>query len=999
MSGLSFFFKQGSSIEVHPHQRIFLHETTSLLYMEKGDADIFVIDMNEGQDIGLANKLAEQMQPFDTALFEGSIGFFRTVRSGDILFSFPLDENLKYFIVLAPQKNTILRKISIEEIRKELKTSEFKFEFNSLLSNWLNQFASLFSSYSIEYPDQQGSAKGILQMNPNQTIMLATWAFAEIKSNFVWMHIINGELLLFDIEALNLVKSESLFPTIKGMWFKSKSAAEVSFIEPENVSYEDPFWKGIKLFHRKCLKLFAIHQRQILAKEISKSKLKIEREKKDYITALNELQSVLSHEELMLGVDQQDLLFNTCQLAARQLNLKFSALTIPEQRTGSLDERVHRLCFYSGIYYRKVFLTENWWKHDVGPLVGFYGEEERPVALIPQKGVYQLVDLKEQAAYKVDLQIDKNLSSNAYKFYRSLPDKKAISKSDLFHFSLANNFKSLVNILLLGALAGFLNLFFPFFNYVIFDFIIPNGDRSLLLQVIVGLILISICTHIFLLGREYTLVRLEGLLEQDLEASLWQRLFNLRLQFFRRYEIGDLLLRVLSIKHIREVISGRMLRIILNSFFATVYLFSMFYYSFPLALAGLITIFIGITITFWAIFKNITSNSGVQQLKGQANGLVLQLLAAISKIRVAGSEAFSFITWEKLFFPAKRLEWKSEKISVLVKVINFAFSSVSILVIYTVALYMMKGSLQVFTIGSFLAFLAAFSPFLLAMTDLNTMIFELSRIIPTWRRSSVIFNEPPEIDFSKIYPGTLSGDLKIDHVFFRYDKKGPFILEDVSLEAKPGEMIGIVGHSGCGKSSLARLMIGLETPESGAIYYDGKDLATLNIKLVRKQLGIILDSSTILDGSIRDNIILEGFYSDEEVKNALTLSGFEEDLKRLPMGLNTILMDGGNTLSGGQKQRLLIARALIGKPRLLIMDEATSALDNKTQDLVSKNLDRMNVTRIVIAHRLSTIRHADRIYVIEKGKIADAGTFTELASRPGVFADLLEKQRLAGSDR
>ncbi len=207
-------------------------------------------------------------------------------------------------------------------------------------------------------------------------------------------------------------------------------------------------------------------------------------------------------------------------------------------------------------------------------------------------------------------------------------------------------------------------------------------------------------------------------------------------------------------------------------------------------------------------------------------------------------------------------------------------------------------------------------------------------------------------------------------------------------------MIGIVGPSGSGKSTLIRMILGFETPRSGAVYFNGKDLSHLNLSEVRKQMGVVLQEGGIIAGTLYQNIVAGGQYTEEEIDRAITLASFKKDLQNFPMGLHTVVPMNGETLSGGQKQRLLITRALLPNPKILLLDEATSALDNNSQEEITQNIDQLNISRIVIAHRLSTIKNADRIYVLEKGKVTQTGSFKSLSNELGLFAEMLKRQKL-----
>ncbi|MEL6462358.1 MAG: ATP-binding cassette domain-containing protein, partial [Cyanobacteria bacterium J06621_15] len=217
-------------------------------------------------------------------------------------------------------------------------------------------------------------------------------------------------------------------------------------------------------------------------------------------------------------------------------------------------------------------------------------------------------------------------------------------------------------------------------------------------------------------------------------------------------------------------------------------------------------------------------------------------------------------------------------------------------------------------------------------------------------------------------------------------------LDNITIKAQPGEFIAIVGPSGSGKSTIFRLLLGFETPESGTVFYDNQDLSTLNITAIRKQLGVVLQNGRIMSGSIWENIAGGAIVTQDKAIQALEMAGLSEDIKSMPMGIHTLVSEGGGNLSGGQRQRLFIARALVHQPQILLFDEATSALDNRTQAIVTQSLEQLGVTRVVIAHRLSTIRHADKIYVMQSGKIVQQGSFNELSAVEGLFADLIERQ-------
>lgn len=280
-----------------------------------------------------------------------------------------------------------------------------------------------------------------------------------------------------------------------------------------------------------------------------------------------------------------------------------------------------------------------------------------------------------------------------------------------------------------------------------------------------------------------------------------------------------------------------------------------------------------------------------------------------------------------------------------------------------------------------------------AMQSLASASLNLLAAVPIWERLTPILETPPEVDDAKTAPSNLRGDVEISHVSFRYSEESPYVLSDLSLKISAGEFIAFVGPSGCGKSTLLRLMLGFEKPEKGSVYYDGQDLAALDVRLVRRQLGVVLQDSSLLPADIYRNIVGTSSRTIDEAWAAAEASGFADDIREMPMGMLTFVSEGGGGLSGGQRQRLMISRAIVNRPRILFLDEATSALDNRTQSVVTESLKKLRSTRVCIAHRLSTIIDADRIFYLEGGTIQESGTYAELMKRKGLFHEMARRQQ------
>jgi ABC-type bacteriocin/lantibiotic exporter with double-glycine peptidase domain len=335
---------------------------------------------------------------------------------------------------------------------------------------------------------------------------------------------------------------------------------------------------------------------------------------------------------------------------------------------------------------------------------------------------------------------------------------------------------------------------------------------------------------------------------------------------------------------------------------------------------------------------------------------------------------------------------QSRRIGNVMSAFHAGFPVASNILIFAMALPLLGHG--AFRTGDFLAFIAAFASCVAGMLALSGALLTTLSVVPLYEQARPILQAEPEQSAGRSEPGALTGELEVQRLSFRYHAEGPLVLRDVSFQAKPGEFVAFVGPSGSGKSTILRLLLGFELPHAGAVYYDGQDLQGLDVSAVRRQIGVVLQSGRLMPGDILTNIIGSAPLTIEDAWEAARMAGLDEDVKAMPMGMHTLVNEGGSTLSGGQRQRLMIARAIVHRPRLLYFDEATSALDNRTQAIVSASLERLQATRIVIAHRLSTIHNADRIYAIQGGRIADGGTYTELMSRPGLFQDLARRQLL-----
>lgn len=664
----------------------------------------------------------------------------------------------------------------------------------------------------------------------------------------------------------------------------------------------------------------------------------------------------------------------------------------PSVLRGQAKDPQRAIARYSAVRIRKVILEEGWWTQDSGPLLAYLEADNQPVALLPHgRNRYLLFNPADQTTVRVTAEVSRKLSGVAHMFYRPFPNKPLRWK-DLLLIGLHGCGRDIAAIITATLLASLLALVTPWATSIVFDSIVPGAERNRLGQTVLLIVACAVTATFVSIARGYALLRVEGKMDFATQAAVWDRLLNLPVAFFRSFSAGDLAYRSMAVSQIRAIVTGSTLTSILSGAFSLSSISLLLYYSPRLAATAILLAFIGLVVIVSAGLLQLRFQRQVNENVGNLAGMVFEFIGGISKFRVSGSEGRAFARWAAAFSVQKQINLKIRKVSGLVAVFQSAFPVVSMGVIfYTVADIMAQSGKSLST-GSFMAFEAAFMQLLYSMLGLGSGLLTLLNAIPIYERARPILDAIPEVTAHKADPGELKGGMEISHVSFRYGHDGPLVLQDVSLSIHPGAFVAIVGASGSGKSTLMRLLLGFERPSGGSIYYDGQDLSGLDLQEVRRQMGIVLQNGKLMASDILGNIIGAAPLTVDDAWEAARIAGIEEDIKGLPMGMYTTVTEGGRLLSGGQRQRLMIARAVVGKPRILLFDEATSALDNRTQAIVSEALEQMNATRIVIAHRLSTVMKADMIVVMDQGRLMETGTYGELMARGGIFAALAARQ-------
>ena len=687
--------------------------------------------------------------------------------------------------------------------------------------------------------------------------------------------------------------------------------------------------------------------------------------------------------------------------------------TIPEKQSpGDYQIYLQEIVRASRCRIREVKLRDKWWQKNSGALLAWLKLENLPVALLPKNNQYFLYNPKTQTSIPINQNVAATLSSTAFTFYRPFPIQ--VKKVwDIFLFAIKSYEWDAIKVMILGTIISLMGMVTPQASAILVNNAIPDSDKLLLWQIALGLLAVTVGKSLFSLLQGIMSIKVSQGMQINLQSGIYDRLFRLNPTFFREFSLGDLLTRIAAISQISGLVNSAVITTIFTGLFSLLNLGLMFVYSKKLALIVLIVGVISFLITLISGIILIRFEREQEKLSGKIQGLTVELINGIQKLRVAAAEVRAFTVWGKKFQPQIQLNNRIFQINDIISVINEVVSLVTSILIYWFAIQIIISAAQTGTpglnIGTFIAFNSAMGVFLGGVTSLSDTITDVIGIVPLWERAKSILDSPIEYNPNLAHPGKLQGGISIDNLTFSYHQKsklivgkaeeslpqfsnGVSVLHNISLEVKPGEFVAIVGPSGSGKSTLFRLLLGFEQPQTGSIFYDGKNLAELDLEAVRQQLGVVLQNGQVITGSIYQNISSGELVSPQVAWEAAQKVGFADDIEEMPMGMHTIVSEGGGNISVGQRQRLLIARALILQPKIILLDEATSALDNKTQAIVTESLERLNVTRVVIAHRLSTIRNADVIYVMSQGGVVQKGRFDELMAQEGLFRRLVTRQ-------
>ena len=822
---------------------------------------------------------------------------------------------------------------------------------------------------------------------------LKAGAVVSAKGSVLWTSSRDGGLAFLSTEESGPGGS-GFMPLAPGGWISVSVPARIEAHSSRDLHRAGSLWEALADFHRLALSADDVNRRLLLADAVNLRAAQTRYRRNSEAAARRRLFGLLDKRGARAASGGAALQAALDRVGHHE-GIRFRAPPAPRGRgADTAPPPLDSILAFSGVRRRAVALSpgDRWWLGDSGAMLAFRRGDGAPVALLPGRfGRYRMVDPATGRSTPVNARRAAALRPNAIFCYQPLPPGRAGGgralarvafrrwKGDVFGFAAA------------GLLAGLAALAPAILLGVFADAVAPTGRVGLLGWLTAGVLLLAVAAAMLKVLEGTALMRLEGRVAARLTAALWDRLLDLPAAFFRKFTAGDLGTRAMAFHTLRDQVSGVVMGSLLSAIFLLPTLVLLFVYDAAMGWLGLAGGLLSLAVTVTLGARQVPHHRRLMAAQRSLTGVLVQLIGAAHKLRASGKEWTAFTRWARSFREQKRNEMNVGALNEHLVAFTAAVPLLATGALFAVAAALGPGVLPA---GVFLAVYAAYMVFMGAIMALGQSTSGVAAILPAVEQASPIIEAAPVDGGGAGALPELRGGVRLDRVSFRYTEDGPAVLRDVSIDVQPGEFVALTGGSGAGKSTLLRLILGLEKPTSGGVYYDGYDLDRLNRRALRDQIGVVVqDGSLMRPRTVCDNII--GMATDltlEDAWRAAHLAAVDRDIKAMPMGMFTVVTENASMFSGGQTQRIMLAAALVRRPRLLLLDEATSWLDNGTQATVMERIERLAVTRIVIAHRLSTIRKADRIYVLDRGRVAQQGGYEELIETPGAFRELAFRQ-------
>ena len=879
--------------------------------------------------------------------------------------------------------DTLLRRIPVSNLAKISSA-----ELAEQVDFWITEFSNMLSRYDLE----STQADVLIEAGKEVT---ATAGVISAERNVVWASNLQPGAGLFmglvDPAQNDPSVAETGVPLVRETWITLIEPQQIATRSSESLAEDGLLMSALACFHNMAFMFERLNRRLAVVDEVNLERERLTNRQTDEQNARHRLFDLYNLASDATTETDDKALTEVLEAIGQHEGIDFK---FPERASPTnIDKRLVHILDASGVRMRRVRLDKEgkWWKGNCsGAMLAFKEEDGRPVALVPgMLGRYREVDGNKNRSARVTATCAASFKSEAWLFYQPLAST-AVRLADLFRLGFKGTAADFTRFLLIGLLGGLFMLLPAVLLGMVADEVIQNSQTQLLYVVVTALVMIALIGAFLQVLQGMTLMRLEGRISTQAEAAFMDRLLRLPPRFLQRFSAGDLALRSMTFQTVR----GAVQQVVAHGTLSVIFLLPVFLLIFlydpmlgGIAL-GFSLISLAVTIAFG--LRQIAPHTRVVLAMQSLTGRLFQLINGISILRVESAEGSAYAVWARGYRTQKEAELQRNTLEEHLQALSIAMPLLAGAILLVAATLTER---QTISIGDFLVVYTAFMVYQGAVANLGAAFSAVAAILPTINSIQPFLAEPPEEGTEGEPVDTLSGDIRLDHVSFRYDTAGPLILDDISIHARPGEFVAITGESGAGKSTVFQLLLGLIKPNSGAVYYDGRDLLHLNIKQVRRRIGAIPQHVQLHPEDIWDNIVSGNVNAtSDDAWAAARLAAVHREINAMPMKMLTSVGAGVDVTSGGESQRIVMAHALISHPRILLLDEATNWLDNESQAKVMENLLELSATKIIIAHRLSTLRHADRIYVMQAGRVVEEGDFAALMGIEGVFHNLVRRQ-------
>ena len=966
---------RGVRVETGAHRPFLMNDPAGVYLVERGHLDIFAVELN-AEDVAGRRRFVARVPAGEMAF-----GHHRVAAQ---------QQPSRVFAFLAvPSLDAIL----IEGERDGVSCGGF--DLAAVL--WIDSWITRTSEFLVR---GRPPPRRVMLLDADPDIPYASGSTLSAQhGDIVWVSATAPMRVLGRSDRVVAV-GEPLLPVTEQTWFEIGADADVSAMYTPAALLTERLWPAFLCFGTRVLEYAILAEAEAAVVLETRRRQAHEARRASVAVALHSLGAVLdgSREAPRAAIGQTPLQAAASLVAeacGASLQTPHSAEEAPAPAgLGEATLILAALARQSGIRTRQIALTPGWWRRDGPSFVGFTADGARPLAILAKpRGGYRAVNPESGAAVTIRRRRATALASEGVVLYPPLADDIENTK-DILRFAFHRHGRDLRTLLAAGLLGGLTALLVPILTGQILAEILPRADVAGWKAALGALLLTAFGTAVFGIVQSLAMLRLEGRVDERLQAAIWSRVLALSAPFFRYFTAGDLADRVNGISRMRTLLTESAAQAAVSSVFSVFSFALLFYYSERLALYVGAMLFGMVAVTCLCAYGQVRHYREACHVQGAINGFIFQMISGISKLRVANAESYALARWAQQFSAQQRASLAARRWAAGQHAVTQMFRPLTLVVVFAVVHQAMQpgGPLTAFDLSAFISFNAAFGQLTAAVARLTTAASSVMAIIPLAERLQPVLKARPETAGDGIVPSDLTGNIEFANVSFRYAPEFQNAIDGVSFRISQGEYVAFVGPSGSGKSTLYRLLLGFERPDSGTVFLDGYDLAGLDPVAVRNHMGVVLQNGQLVSGSIYENIAGISALSVDDAWTAARAAALDDDVRAMPMGMRTVVTDGGGGLSVGQKQRLMIARALAHKPRILLFDEATSALDNRAQSIVQASLNGLSVTRVVIAHRLSSIRDVDRIFVMDAGRIVESGRYDDLIRRDGVFAALARRQ-------